>query len=232
MKDKVLLFLKSKLTGVPESFLAGIADLYGKTITKEEEIATTLTDPVLDLIKLSASQLQVEGDRRATEAQKTVLKNYMDKHDLDENGKSKKKEKTEETDDELKMPSWAKTLMEKFERENNEVKSKLQEIEQAKTQEVLMGKMKTSLKEKGIPEWFANPMLRNLKIESEDNLNQLITGIETDFSVAKQASAEQGVVISVPPKSDGASAEGADLGKRLAEKKNAEQLGESGKLKK
>ena len=52
----------------------GIADHYAKTVTEESQIETTLTDGVIDLLKLNAAYFQTEGDRRATEAADTALK--------------------------------------------------------------------------------------------------------------------------------------------------------------
>jgi len=234
MKEKILTHLKSKLTGVQESFLVGIAENFSKTITDEASIETTITQPVLDAIKLSAQMLQVEGDRRATEATKSAVKNFIDKHGLDENGKPKGKPDKTEPDGggggNPDVPAWFKSFADKIDRELQESKQKLTAIEQAKTHEVLSGKVKASLKEKGIPEWFSNPLLRNLTVESEDKIDQLVTQIEADFGVARQASAEQGVVIAVPPRPEGATEAGAEIGKKLAEKRNAE-TGEKGKLK-
>ena len=85
MKEKVFEFLKTKLTGVQESYLQGVASQLSKTITTEEQIETTITAGVINVIKHSAQVLQTEGDKRATEAQKSAIENYKRKHNLDDN---------------------------------------------------------------------------------------------------------------------------------------------------
>lgn len=233
MKEKILTFLKSKLTGIPDNYLSGIADLYSKTIADEKTIETTLTDHVLEVIKLSATQLQVEGDRRATEAQKTALTNYMKKHGLDENGKPIKKEKDPEKDVTPEdAPAWFKSYQEKVERETKELKSKLDNFELEKQRATLHNKTMAKLKEKGIPELFIKVVERNLKVESEDKIDQLVSEIEGDFNTYKQGMAEQGVVISKPIKPDGGNPEGATIGKEIAEKRNTSSSeGVKGKIK-
>jgi len=234
MKEKILTFLKSKMTGIPENYLSGIADLYSKTITDEKAIETTLTDHVLEVIKLSATQLQVEGDRRATEAQKTALTNYMKKHGLDENGKPIKPEKEKPTTDTTPddAPGWFKTYQEKVERDTKELKTKLDNFELEKQRANLHSKTMSKLKEKGIPELFIKVVERNLKVDSEDKIDQLVSEIEGDFNTYKQGMAEQGVVISKPIKPDGGIPEGATIGKEIAEKRNTSASeGVKGKIK-
>lgn len=221
MKEKILAFLKTnaKLSGVQENYLSGIAEHYAKTVTDESQIATTLTDGVIDLLKLNAAFLQTEGDRRATEAADTALKNYRKKHGLDENGKPiegnpSKKSKDVDPDE----PAWFKSYREAKDAELAEVKTKLENQEKEKARMTLIEKVKSHDKLKGIPASFLNG--RNLIPESEDKLDQLAASIEADYTAFKQEMAEQGVHISVPPAGGSGIKEGAALGKMIAEKKN------------
>lgn len=221
MKEKILSFLKTKLNGVQENYLSGIADHYAKTVTEESQIETTLTDGVIDLLKLNAAYFQTEGDRRATEAADTALKNYRKKHGLDENGKPvnpgnppKKKDDTGDPDE----PAWFKAYREAKDAELAEVKAKLENQEKEKARMTLTDKVKSHEKLKGIPDWYIKKC--NLTPNSEGEIDQLITSIESDWNTAKQEMAEQGVHISVPPAGGGATKEGAALGKAIAEKKN------------
>src|SRR5574343_125756 len=221
MKDKILAFLKTnaKLSGVQENYLSGIAEHYAKTVTEESQIATTLTDVVIDLLKLNAAFLQTEGDRRATEAADTALKNYRKKHGLDENGKPiegnpSKKSKDVDPDE----PAWFKSYREAKDAELAELKTKLEHQEKEKARMSLTDKVKSHEKLKGIPASFLNG--RNLIPESEDKLDQLAASIEADYTAFKQEMAEQGVHISVPPAGGSGIKEGAALGKMIAEKKN------------
>lgn len=219
MKDKILSHLKTRLPGVAENYLVGVAEHYAKTMTDETQIETTLTDGVIDLLKLNATFLQTEGDKRATEAADTALKNYRKKHGLDENGKpieTIKPIKKDVTDPE--EPAWFKSYRETKDAELAELKSTLEEQKKEKARMTLTEKVKNHEKLKGIPASFLSG--RNLIPESEDKLDQLAASIEADYTAFKQEMAEQGVHISVPPTSGSGIKEGAALGKMIAEKKN------------
>ena len=222
MKEKILAFLKTnaKLSGIQENYLSGIAEHYAKTVTEESQIATTLTDGVIDLLKLNAAFLQTEGDKRATEAADTALKNYRKKHGLDENGNPINKETKPKTKDvnDPEEPAWFKSYRETKDAELAEVKAKLENQEKEKARMSLTEKVKSHEKLKGIPASFLNG--RNLIPESEDKLDQLAASIEADYTAFKQEMAEQGVHISVPPAGGSGIKEGAALGKMIAEKKN------------
>jgi len=220
MKEKILAFLKTnaKLSGVQENYLSGIAEHYAKTVTEESQIATTLTDGVIDLLKLNAAFLQTEGDKRATEAADTALKNYRKKHGLDDNGKPIDSGKPTKKDVDPDEPAWFKSYRETKDAELAEIKTKLENQEKEKARMTLTEKVKSHEKLKGIPASFLNG--RNLIPESEDKLDQLAASIEADYTAFKQEMAEQGVHISVPPAGGSGIKEGAALGKMIAEKKN------------
>lgn len=220
MKEKILTFLKSKLSGVSESFLSGVAEHYSKTVTEEKQIETTFTDGVIDLLKSNAGLLQTEGDKRATEAAKTALKNYQEKHGLNDDGtpvkkETKKKEKEVTDPDE---PAWFTAYKEEQKTLVAGLTTKFEVQEQEKTASQLTGKVSAKLKEKGIPESYFKG--RNLVPKSEAEIDQLITSVETDYNGFKQEMAEQGVVISRPPTGAGSVKEGEAAGKALAEKRN------------
>lgn len=216
MKEKVLAFLKGKLQGTSESYLNGVADFYAKTITEETEIETTLNDGVIGLLKLNAGILQTEGDRRATEATKTAVKNAFEKLGLDENGKPKTPPTptTPPTDPNSTEAILAKLLDERL----NPLQEKLAGFEKEKTQSQLMGKLTSKLKEKGIPESFYKG--RNLNIENEAEIETFAASIDSDYGVFRQELAESGVVINVPQNAQGNVAEGK-FGSKIAELKNA-----------
>lgn len=217
MKEKILSFLKSKLTGVSESYLSGVAEFYSKTITEDSQLETTFPDGVIELLKHNAGLLQTEGDRRATEAQKTAVKNALEKLGLDETGKPKGTPPTPPTPPDPNIPKWFTEWTAKQEQETTALKSKLEGYDKEKTQSQLQGKITAKLKEKGIPESYLKG--RNLLVETEDGIDQLVTTIEGDYTGFKQEMAEQGVFISVPPASVGSKA-GEALGQAIADKRN------------
>lgn len=220
MKEKIVLFLKTKLNGVQESYLNGVAEHYSKTITEEKQIETTFTDGVIDLLKLNAGLLQTEGDRRATEAQKTALKNYQEKHGLDENGKpieikkSVGRPKKEDVDPE--EPAWFTAFKEEQVRSTEALKAEIDKQKQEKTLAALSEKVTKHEKLKDIPASYLKG--RNLIPKSEDEIDKLAAEIETDYNGFKQEMAEKGVVISVPPAGGGPANEKSTIDDYLAEK--------------
>jgi len=216
MKEKVLAFLKGKLQGTSESYLSGVADFYAKTITEETEIETTLNDGVIGLLKLNAGILQAEGDRRATEATKTAVKNALEKLGLDENGKPKNQPTPPPAP--VDPNSTEAILAKLLDAKLTPLQEKLAGFEKEKTQSQLMGKLTSKLKEKGIPESYYKG--RNISIENEADIETFATTIESDFGTFRQELAESGVVISVPQNAQGGSTEGK-FGAKVAEKQNA-----------
>lgn len=218
MKEKILSFLKSKLTGVSENYLSGVADHYSKTVTEEAQIETTFTDGVIDLLKLNAGLLQTEGDKRATEAAKTALKNYQDKHGLNEDGTPIKKLgrplKGVETDPE--EPAWFTTYKKEQQESNEALKAEIETQKQEKTLAALSERVSKHEKLKDIPASYLRG--RNLVPKSEAEIDQLVASIENDYNGFKQEMAEKGVIISVPPTGGGTSGDKVTITDYLDEK--------------
>ena len=214
MKEKVLAFLKTKLNGVAESYLSGVADYYSKTIAEESEIETELNDKVIGLLKTNAAILQQEGDRRATEAQKTALKNFMEKNGLGEDGKPK----TPATP--ANEPSSVEALLDKLLSEKlNPLQEKLTSLEQEKQQAQRMNKLNEKLSALGIPKSFISG--RNVSIQSDEDVDALAKQIETDFIGVKQELADSGVILSIPRSPQAMDREGEAFGKAMAAKHNS-----------
>jgi hypothetical protein len=216
MKEKILIFLKTKLTGVAENYLLGVAEHYSKTITDDKQIETTLTDGVIDLLKLNAGLLQQEGDKRATEAQKTALKNFLEKHGLNEDGTQAKKPGRPPKESDPEEPAWFKAYREQSDATVTELKTKLENQEKEKHSAVLIDRVKGHEKLKGVPASFLKG--RNLIPESEDKIDQLVAALETDYNSFKQEMAEKGIVISVPPTGGGAAGDKSTIDEYLDDK--------------
>lgn len=82
MKEKILAFLKTKLTGVPNAFLEGAAGQLATTITEESQIETVCNTGLIASLQFSSQFVQQEGDRRATTATQTAIKTYEETHKL------------------------------------------------------------------------------------------------------------------------------------------------------
>jgi hypothetical protein len=215
MKEKILTFLKSKLTGVSESFLLGVAETFSKTINDEKEIDTVFTDGVIETLKFSASQLQIEGDRRATEAQKTALKNFQEKHGLKEDGTPIKPPKQEEVKPNPDEPAWFTAFKKEQQASTDALKAELDAQKQEKTLTALADKVKSHDKLKDIPKSFLNN--RNLIPKSEDEIDQLVSTIEADYNSFTQEMAEKGVIISKPSAGGGSSGKESNIDDYLDE---------------
>ena len=119
MRDKILTFLKTKLSGVPNSFLEGISNNLATTITDEAQIETVCNAGLIASLKTAADYAQQEGDRRATTATDTAIKGYETKHNL-KDGKSaaitqsdKNNQSQNQSSDEV--PSYLKPFLAKLE---------------------------------------------------------------------------------------------------------------------
>lgn len=214
MKEKILAFLKGRLQGTSESYLNGIAEYYAKTITDETQIEATLTDGVVDLLKLNAGLLQSEGDRRATDATKTAVRNAFEKLGLDETGKPKTNQPAH-VENQTDMESILSKLLDA---KLTPLQEKILGFEKEKTAQALSAKLKDQLKSKGVDEdWLIG---RSLDVENEEGITAMVNKISTDWSTYVQKQAEKGVIISVPVSADGKPNEG-QLGAKIAEKQNA-----------
>lgn len=185
MKEKILAFLKTRLPGVLESFLAGVADDYGKTITQESDIETTFSDGVINLLKISARELQKEGDRRANDAAAKRENSLKEKFDFVE--KKTGSSKVELPDD---TPAWAKALI----KQNDELAARVASFEKDKTTGGLMERVKTKLSEKKIPE----ALLKGRTIEKEEDIDTLITEVEADHNSIVQAALNERGITDIP----------------------------------
>ena len=201
MKEKILAFLKTKLVGVPDNYLTGVAEHYSKTVTEDKQIETTFTDGVIDLLKLNAGLLQSEGDKRVTEATKTALKNFQEKHGLKEDGTPIKKEVKKDVVPNPDEPAWFTAYKEQQKEQNEALNAKLEKQEQEKTLTALSEKVKTHEKLKDIPSTFLEG--RNLIPKSEAEIDQLAADIRTVYDKHVQSETEKGAYISIPSTGDG-----------------------------
>lgn len=221
MKEKIFVGLKTKFAGVQDSVLNRIAEKLAETVKEETEVTAAVEGVTLQGL------LDSYADSRATEASHTAVRNFRTKYGIGEDGKPVKKPEdppkppeTPPTPPGEDVPAWFKAYQTKVDQQLTEAKTKLDEYEKGKTQEKLMGTVKAKLKEKGVDEAFVPILTRNVIIGSEDQIDQLVEGMHTDYQSLVQTKAEQGVVISVPPTPVQTDKQGEALGKSIAEKKN------------
>ena len=191
MKEKILAALRAKYPGTQAALLDRVADTMAGTVTDETLETVAASDGVKNLLAF----FQTEVDRRTTEVVNTAVSNYEKKHNL-KDGKLIFVEP--KPGDDPNTPEWAKALI----KQNQDLASKVQNLEKGTVTIGLMDKVKAKLTEKKIPEAF----LKGRSIEKEEDVDTLITEIEGDYQTVKQTMVNQGVVIDVPISSSGAPA--------------------------
>lgn len=103
--------LKTRFEGISESVLDRMAKKIAKTATTAEEVKSAVEEVTIQQI------IDAEGDRRATDAQKTAVANYERKHGLKDGKTIEPSDPNEPTDTpDVKvpedMPQWAKAIVE------------------------------------------------------------------------------------------------------------------------
>lgn len=201
MKEKLLALLVAKFAGVPKATLERIAEKKAGSITDEAQIQS-----IADGIDYGQI-VQSEVDSKVTEANKLAVSNYEKKHNLKE---GKPVENPGPTSD----PNDIKTIV------ANAIKDaivplqqELQVFKQKETQNTYLGKVKTSLSEKKIPESFWSK--RALNVESDEQLTAVVTEIETDWTTFRQEQINAGVMIDKPASGSGPAADGESLAKQI-----------------
>lgn len=181
MKEKILQFLKGKLSNVQGTYLDGVAEAYSKTITEESQIETTFTDGIIDLIKMSAAQIQSEGDRRATDATQTAVTNYEKKYNLKDgkpvDGGGTPPNPVEPKDDDKNTPEWAKALI----KQNQELAQKVETLEKDKTKQSKEEQAQTALKGSKLPDTLKTKWAGRINPDSETSIEEQVKELETEY---------------------------------------------------
>ncbi|OJV17966.1 MAG: hypothetical protein BGO30_08460 [Bacteroidetes bacterium 41-46] len=84
MKKEIFEALKTKFPGVQDAILDRIATKMAKTVTKEEDVTTSVEGVTFQNV------LESYGDHRATESQVSAVTNYEKKHGLKDGAKVQK----------------------------------------------------------------------------------------------------------------------------------------------
>jgi hypothetical protein len=185
MKEKILQLLRAKFQGTHNVVLDRVADHLSQTVKEESELETAIAG-VEPLVKSFSEVLQSETDRRVTDAQKKAIDNFRQKHGLDENGKPIQKPNPE-------PPGGGQTPPQNP--ELKKLQERLEAFEKKEKQGELMNSLKQKLKEKKIPEAF----IKGRTVESEDQIDNVLKEIETDFNGVKQHFINEGVLTETPP---------------------------------
>lgn len=194
MKEKLFAALKTKYSnlGFSDKALDGVADYFSQTITEEQGI-----EPAVNGAELLLKAFQGDIDKRVGDA---ILKVKSEQKKPEPPTTEKNQEHKEE------VPTWAKGLFDK-----------LEAYERKEAQSRMVDQVKSRLADK-VPESFYRG--RPLIVETESDIDKLVTEIQSDFTAVKQDMINQGVFVEVPKKPQSPGQEGVELAKRIAEQRN------------
>jgi hypothetical protein len=217
MKDKILEALKLKFIGVSDATLERIAIKKAVSVKEESEVQILVDAMTVDTI------IQSEIDFKITDANRKAVENYETKHGLKDGqplvkkpaGKTKKDADTDEDSDPNAIQ---KMITDAVTAAITPLQQKIESQEKEKTKAALAGKALEKLKSQGVPDWYLED--RNLSVESEDQIEQLVSQVKTNYDKTNQKLVDQGIVISVPKSSIEGTKDGEKIGKEAADKKN------------
>lgn len=210
MKEKLLSSLKTmyKNLGFGDKAFDGVAEFLSKTVTQEADIETAISgvEPLLKAF---------QGDVDKIRNEKAELQRKL--AELEKNNPKPGDPPLPPAGD-PNEPAWFKQYREKQEAEATALKQKIEGFEAKEKFTSLQGKLKAKLSEKKIPEAFWAK--RNISIDSEEQLDQITSELEADYTAFRQELVNSGVMIDRPQGSEGGTKEGAALAKSIAEKRN------------
>ena len=184
--------LKTRFEGISESVLDRMAKKIAKTATTAEEVKSTVEEVTIQQI------IDAEGDRRATDAQKTAVANYERKHGL-KDGKtiepSAPNEPTDTPDAKVPedMPQWAKAIV--------ETNAKLQQQLSAMSSERITNDRKQQLSAvvEQLPEHLQKPYAR-MKLDglSDEEFKTTLEDVKTEVGGIVDNLKQSGLVFARP----------------------------------
>jgi len=180
MKEKILAELKKKYEGkLTVKFMESLADRLLAKVTEESQIEGAINELDNSLIKIT--DLQAEGDRRATEFQNKV-------------------KEMQETIEKLKQPKEPQKPTEPNTNPNwEELQRRLDAMENAQKTQLVMAKFNEKAKDKKIP----LSVLEGITLKDEGDIDAAIEKAEKKFLALKQEMLNEGLVIEAPKKPTG-----------------------------
>lgn len=184
--------LKTRFEGISESVLDRMAKKIAKTATTAEEVKSTVEEVTIQQI------IDAEGDRRATDAQKTAVANYERKHGLKDGKTIEPSDPNEPTDkpdvkDLEDMPQWAKAIV--------ETNAKLQQQLSAMSSERITNDRKQQLSAvvEQLPEHLQKPYAR-MKLDglSDEEFKTTLEDVKTEVGGIVDNLKQSGLVFARP----------------------------------
>lgn len=169
--------LRARFSGTQTKVLDRVADHLSQTVTEESQLETAIAG-VQPLVTAFTEILQSETDRRVTEATSTALKNFREKHGLDENGKPISQPNPQGGDD---VPAWAKELIDTV----TTLKGTVESVTKKTTMAERQAAIQAQLKAKGVSEKHMSLFASRVNLESE-NLESEIERVASEYTAFRQ----------------------------------------------
>lgn len=203
MKEKLLTLLVAKFTGVPKATLERIAEKKTGSVTDDAQLQS-----IADGIDYGQI-VQSEVDSKITESNKKAVQNYETTHKL-KDGKPISTEPSplagNPDDISVIVANAVKAAVEPLQQ-------KIEGFEKKETQATYLGRVKSTLSDKKIPESFWGK--RAIHIESEEHLTTVVSEIESDWTNFRQEQINAGVMIDKPVSGGSPSTDGETLAKQI-----------------
>ena len=217
MFQLILNALKAKFQGVSDAVLSRIANKLAKTVTSQEQVATSVEGVTLQQV------IDSYADHRATEAQQTAVQNYESKYGLkdgekvtpvtvqQQGGQPTGGQPTQPTAGATETPEWAKQLIE----QNKALTDRITKMEGQRTTDSRKQQLSTIIAK--LPEQLRKPYERiNLDSLSDEQFNTLVTEVTTEVEGIANDINSKGAVFGRPTANSGGN-QGNELTKEQQE---------------
>ena len=204
MYQLILNVLKVKFQGVSDAVLSRIANKLAKTVTSQEQVATSVEGVTLQQV------IDSYADHRATEAQQTAVQNYESKYGLkdgekvtpvtvqQQGGQPTGGQPTQPTAGATETPEWAKQLIE----QNKTLTDRIAKMEGQRTTDSRKQQLSTIIAK--LPEQLRKPYERiTLDSLSDEQFNTLVTEVTTEVEGIANDINSKGAVFGRPTANSG-----------------------------
>lgn len=206
MYQLILNALKAKFQGVSDAVLSRIANKLAKTVTSQEQVATSVEGVTIQQV------IDSYADHRATEAQQTAVQNYESKYGLKDGDKVTPVTVQQQggqpttgghptqpaTGGANETPEWAKQLLE----QNKALTDRIAKMEGQRTTDNRKQQLQTIVAK--LPEKLRKPYER-ITVDSltDEQFNELVTEVTTEVEGIANDINSKGAVFGRPSANSG-----------------------------
>ena len=209
-RTSIIEALRNRFAGVSDSILGRIADKLAKTVTRQEDVATSVEGVTFQQV------LESYGDSRATEAQQTAVRNYESKYGLKDGAKvedgggvpQEPQTPTQQNGGQDGIPKWAQAIIDSNKALNDELTAiKGERLAAGRRQRLaeITGKLPESLRKA-----YDRTPVEGM---TDDDFNALLTEVGTEVDGIVRDSSARGAVFGKPSAVTGRTVQENELSK-------------------